>query len=211
MSPTAAIPKRDFEYAFWKARLTGAWKAKVSILPYIPEERQAPPRSLPINSAWAGIETILRDMTSRFQLGHGRCLEFGVELGFSAVALSSYFDSVLGVDTFQGDKHTAILRDYYAEALDNVRPFGNIQLIRSNYESFIEKNDGFYDLIHVDIIHTYSDTFRCGLWSAERSRCTIFHDTESFPEVRQAVKDIARRTGKKFYNFKESYGLGILI
>jgi hypothetical protein len=39
----------------------------------------------------------------------------------------------------------------------------------------------------------------------------LFHDTESFPAVKQAVSDIARETNKTFYNFKESYGLGILV
>lgn len=63
----------------------------------------------------------------------------------------------------------------------------------------------------VDIVHTYIDTFACGLWSANHSRCTIFHDTESFPAVMRAVKDISRETGKKLYNFRESHGLGIIV
>jgi hypothetical protein len=83
--------------------------------------------------------------------------------------------------------------------------------VRSNYQSWIGRDDSHYDLIHVDIIHTYADTFTCGLWSAMHSSCVLFHDTESFPAVKRAVIDIARKSGKTFYNFKESYGLGILI
>lgn len=211
MEQAVATPKRNFEYAYWKAKLAGTLKPNVAITPYVPAHREQPPRSLTIGSAWRGIEMILGDLTRRFQVRTDRCLEFGVEFGFSAAALSSYFDSVVGVDTFQGDRHTAIIRDYYAEAVDNLRPFDNIRLVRSDYQDFIRKDDGTYGLIHVDIIHTYADTFRCGLWSAQRSQCTIFHDTESFPEVKQAVTDIARLTGKHFYNFEESYGLGILV
>jgi hypothetical protein len=90
-------------------------------------------------------------------------------------------------------------------------PYANIQLIRNDYRDFIKQDHGTFGPIHVDIIHTFADTFACGLWSANHSQCTIFHDTESFPQVRQAVVEIARATGEKFYNFKESFGLSILI
>jgi hypothetical protein len=33
----------------------------------------------------------------------------------------------------------------------------------------------------------------------------LFYDTESFPAVKRAAIDIARESGKTFYNFKESY------
>lgn len=211
MEHAVETPKRDFEYAYWKAMLAGVVKSKVSITPYLPAHRRTPSRCLPVSSAWRGIESILGDLIERFQIRTERCLEFGVEFGYSTVALSSYFDSVVGVDTFLGDKHTATLRDFYDETVESLRPFDNIRLVRSDYRDFICKDDGVYDLTHVDIVHTYADTFRCGLWSAKRSHCTIFHDTESFPEVKQAVMDVARATGKKFYNFEESYGLGILI
>jgi hypothetical protein len=69
----------------------------------------------------------------------------------------------------------------------------------------------FYNLIHVDIVHTYVDTFARGLWSAAHSQCVLFHDTESFPAVKRAVIDISRESRKTFYNFTESFGLGILI
>ena len=134
-----------------------------------------------------------------------------MEYGFSTVALSGYFRSVTGVDTFQGDRHTNNIQDIYAETVERLVPFENIRLVRSDYRDFIKEDQGAYDLIHVDIIHTYADTYRCGLWSAKRSQCTIFHDTESFPAVKLAVTDIARATGKRFYNYTESYGLGILV
>lgn len=203
--------KLELEYAYWAALTSNLFRPKVPIVQYVPQYRQLPNRTLPVVSAWAGIESILADLLERFQIGTNSCLEFGVEFGYSTVALSSYFDSVIGIDLFHGDKHTTEKGDIFAATSDRLSPFNNIQLVRSDYRDWIHHNDEFYDLIHVDIVHTYTDTYACGVWSAMHSKCTLFHDTESFPAVKQAVRDIVRHTGKKFYNFEESNGLAILI
>jgi hypothetical protein len=203
--------KLELEYAYWNAFLGGLIKPKIPVSPYLPAHRSLPTRVLPVVSAWTGIESILSDIIKRFDIGTKRCLEFGVEYGYSTAALSSFFDSVIGVDIFLGDKHTGTFKDLYGETASRLSIFDNIQLVRSDYREWIKKDESSYDLIHVDIIHTFADTFACGLWSAEHSKCVIFHDTESFPAVRQAVIEIARSTGKTFYNFRESNGLGILV
>ncbi len=202
--------KQEFELAYTLSRLKAPFRAKIPVESYVPSKLVQPARFLDVHSAWAGLETLIADLIDRFQLRTERCLEFGVEYGFSAVALSSYFASVTGVDTFQGDRHTNILEDIYEQALENTAPYDNIKLVRSDYQSYLPTDNGRYDLIHVDIIHTFADTFACGLWSAQHSRCTLFHDTESYPQVKQAVREIARHTGKTFYNFPRYYGLGIL-
>jgi predicted O-methyltransferase YrrM len=199
------------EIEYWKSLLGGIVKPTVPVLPYVPKHRQLPPRVLAVESAWKGIESVLSDLITQFNIGTSKCLEFGVERGYSTAALSCFFDSVTGVDTFLGDKHTRDRQDIYKETTDRLSGFDNIQLIRSDYRDWISKDSGFYDLIHVDIIHTYVDTFACGLWSAMHSQCVLFHDTESFPAVKRAVIDITRESGKIFYNFAESHGLGILI
>jgi hypothetical protein len=177
---------------------------------YVPERREAPAKVLGVNTAWKGIESVLSDLITRFGVGRERCLEFGVEHGYSTVALSCFFDSVIGVDTFMGDEHTMEKGDIYEQTVERLSGFTNIKLIRSDYRDWIAKDNTFYDLIHVDIVHTYADTFACGFWGAMHAQCVLFHDTETFPAVKQAVADIARRSGKRFYNFKESNGLGIL-
>jgi hypothetical protein len=201
----------SFELAYWESVLSGLVKPKVAVTPYIPAHRVPPARRLEVISAWEGIQNILADLIDRFHIKTDRCLEFGVEFGFSTVALSSYFESVVGVDIFHGDKHTTNKQDIYKETLDRMSPYPNIELIRSDYRDFIQGDHGSFGLIHVDIVHTFADTYACGLWSANHSQCAIFHDTESFPQVKRAVAEIARATGKKFYNFQESYGLGILV
>lgn len=203
--------KLTVEQAYWQSVFEGLRKPRIPILPYRPRRRETPSRSLQTVSAWRGIEEILADMIERFELGTDRCLEFGVEHGFSTVALSSYFASVTGVDTFTGDIHTRSTKDIFAETKARLAPYDNIQLVKSDYRDFIQADHGMYDLIHVDIVHTYADTLRCGLWAAQHSKCTLFHDTQYFVAVRQAVREIARQTGKTFYNYKASYGLGILV
>ncbi len=199
------------ELEYWKAEICSLARARVPVVPYVPKYRQPPPRTLPVESAWKGIESVLADLIVKFQVKTNTCLEFGVEYGYSTAALSSFFRSVIGVDIFTGDQHTVNKDNIYAATVKRLSPFENVRLVLSDYRDWIRQDDNSYDLIHVDIVHTYSDTYACGLWSALHSQCTLFHDTESFPAVKRAVTEISRRTGKRFYNFKESYGLGILI
>jgi hypothetical protein len=199
------------EFGYWKSVVGALIQPKVAVLPYIPQERKLPPRVLPLTTAWKGIESVLGDLIERFHIDTRRCLEFGVEFGYSTAALSSFFDHVTGVDLFVGDQHTTHQGDIFAETKERLSCFSNIELVRCDYRDWIAKDESSYDLIHVDIVHTYIDTFDCGLWSARHAQCVLFHDTESYRAVRQAVTDIARQTGKKFYNFAESNGLGILI
>ena len=178
---------------------------------YTPQTLETPARQLNVVSAWKGNELLIRDIINTFEVGTGHCLEFGVGFGFSTVALSSYFETVTGVDLFVGDVHTVNRQDHYESTKSVLAAFENIEIVRADYKDWIREDSSFYDLIHVDIVHTYEDTFRCGLWSAEHSKCTLFHDTESFPDVKEAVLEISRKTGKSFYNFKENFGLGIVV
>ena len=178
---------------------------------YTPRKIDVPPRLIQSKSqAWVGLERILLDIIEFSNIKTDRALEFGVEFGYSTAALANYFKSVKGVDIFTGDPHAGHYGDIYDLTKSNLREFENIELIKADYKDYISGNQQSFDLIHVDIIHTYEDTFACGLWSAEHSTCTIFHDTQSFPEVKKAVADIAKKTGKKFYNYRKCNGLGIV-
>jgi hypothetical protein len=177
---------------------------------YKPEKLEKPCKILHKISAWEGLEKIIADIIRQSNCGTEKCLEFGVEYGYSTVVFSNYFDQVTGVDIFTGDEHTANHDDIYDEVKESLSAYENIKLIRADYRDFIHKNTDNYNFIHVDIVHTYEDTFKCGLWSALHAKCVIFHDTESFPDVKRAVYDIAKQSGKTFYNYPHFYGLGIL-
>jgi hypothetical protein len=125
--------------------------------------------------------------------------------------LSNYFKEVIGIDTFEGDMHTDHKGDHYKHTTTLLAPYTNINLIRSSYQDWIKRDQQYYDLAHIDIVHTYEHTYNCGLWAAQRSKCALFHDTESFIGVRKAVIDIAKATGKNIYNYPYHHGLGIIF
>ncbi|MGE0770991.1 MAG: class I SAM-dependent methyltransferase [Cyclobacteriaceae bacterium] len=179
---------------------------------YRPSHIERPKRLIESRSqAWLGLESIILDIITRAKIQTHSALEFGVEFGYSTAALANYFRQVTGVDIFTGDHHAGYFGDIYEETRQRLEHFENIRLVKSDYRDFIKAHDQQYDLIHVDIVHTYEDTFACGLWSAQHSQCTIFHDTQSFPEVKRAVSDIARITKRRFYNYRKYNGLGILF
>lgn len=184
---------------------------KKDIPVYKPKKKTKPTRLLAVDTAWSGLELIIEDILDRFEIKRDRCIEFGVEFGYSAVVFSNYFKAVTGVDTFEGDEHTLHQGDHFEKTKKRLAAYPNIKLHKSDYRDWIKQDNGAYDFSHVDIVHNYKETFECGLWAAEHSTCSIFHDTESYPDVRRAVIDIARATGKNIFNYPKSYGLGIIV
>lgn len=177
---------------------------------YIPTNRHTP-RLANVGSAWGNIPTILKDIIERFNLKQDSALEFGVEYGYSTSALANYFTKVIGVDTFEGDPHSGFKLNHLQTTTNNLVDFSNIQLVKSDYRDYIRDNNDMYDMIHIDIIHTYNETFECGEWAIKHSKCVIFHDTLSFHDIMRVCKDLASKHNLEFYNYEESYGLGILI
>jgi len=169
-------------------------------------DKKTPRRVIHDKSAWRGLESILESLMARYKVDNKLALEFGVEFGYSTVALSNFFNLVVGVDTFGGDIHNKFKGDY-KKAKENCASYKNIDLIQADYKDFIKSDDSWYDLIHIDIVHTYEDTFACGKWAIKHAPVVIFHDTESFPDVRQAVDDLSKGN---WDNYPHHYGLGII-
>jgi hypothetical protein len=178
---------------------------------YAPNAFVEPDKLIEITSAWKGLEMIIEDIIRRFDIGRESCIEFGVEFGYSTVALSNYFKRVIGIDIFIGDEHTDFKGDHYEKTKASLKAFNNITLVKTDYKDWINTDTEIYDFSHVDIVHTFEDTFKCGLWAAQHSKCTIFHDTESFLEVKKAVYEIAKVTGKRVFNYPHHNGLGIIV
>lgn len=171
-----------------------------------PEKLSIPRRTVNVPSAWRGLDQIIDPLLTEFGIERESCLDMGVDYGFSTVAFSNYFERVVGVDHFKGDEHAGY-RDLYDEVKRIEVLYPNIELIQSDYRDFIKEHDEHYNLIHVDIIHSYEDTFKAGEWAVKHADMVIFHDTESFPEVRQAVEDLS---DGEWYNYPKHYGLGII-
>lgn len=167
-------------------------------------------------SAWGEIPLIIKDIIDRFGVKGGRAIDFGTATGYSASAFANYFKNVITIDTFGGDDgsldeddpingYDAVCRDLKEGGFDN------IEVVKSRFEDWIEDRDERYDMIHIDIIHTYAPTFECGEWAVNHCDCVVFHDTIAFPPVMQAVSDLATKYDMEFYNYPLFWGLGILI
>ena len=178
---------------------------------YIPLTRENLNISIPQDSAWGNIPTILKDIITRFKIKQEKAIEFGVEYGYSTASISIYFNEVIGVDIFTGDEHAGYKGDIYELTKTNLKSYSGIKLIKDSYQNYIKSDNNRYDFAHVDIIHTYEDTFKCGEWCVLHAELVIFHDTISFPEVYRACQDLANKYNLDFYNYEESFGLGILV
>jgi hypothetical protein len=97
--------------------------------------------------------------------------------------------------------------------LDSLKGFVNIKLVRADFRVFIadQPKDAYWDLIHVDIVHTYKETKECLDWAIDHSNVVMAHDTISFGDVRRAVQDIAWESGRRFYEYQEGHGVGFLV
>lgn len=179
---------------------------------YVPKKLTTPPRTIDVPSAWVGNELIIEDLIERFRITPKRCIEFGVQHGFSTAALANYFTHVIGVDTFAGDEMAGIgdPDHTFNGTKEALKDFTNITLARTSYQDWISKDESEYDFIHIDIIHNYEDTYHCANWAVDKAPVVILHDTLSFPAVMEACRDIAEDAWVNFYNYPHVHGLGIL-
>lgn len=183
------------------------------MIEYKPQIIRKPEKVLEnVGTAWVGLESIIEDIVNRFNIERKNALEFGVENGYSTVAISNFFEKVVGVDTFVGDVHAGQHTDNFQEVKNRLAPFQNIELVQSDYKDFIKTHNlSIYDFIHIDIVHTFDETYECGRWAIDHSKIVIFHDTLSFPDVNKAVGKIAEEKNITFYNYPNCHGLGILV
>jgi len=168
----------------------------------------------PVSRAWVGLECVIQPIIDYFDIDTRCAIEFGVEYGYSTSVFANYFDKVYGIDLFIGDVHAGFNNDLYRQAKENLNPFANVYLIKSSYQDYQSRPDVDFErfnLAHVDIVHTYEDTFACGFWALNHSDIVLFHDTQSFKEVKCAVRDLASKFRLKFYNYPLYNGLGILV
>lgn len=183
------------------------------MIPYTPKgEQTGVLKVFSCPSAWHGIERYIPDVIRDFNIERDTALEFGVDKGYSTTVLANFFRSVTGVDTFEGDIHAGKRdNDLFNITKNNLSSFSNITVIKDDFYNFISHHNSHYNLVHIDIVHEYEPTFDCAEWAVQHSDIVLLHDTESFPEIKRVCSDIACKYNLKFYNFKEHFGLGILI
>lgn len=141
-------------------------------------------------SAWSTVAPVIWDIIERFGIITETALELGVGNGYSYSILKNYFKRVIGVDI-------------------NLKDAEDIDGYEMSFEEYITKYDDVFDLIHIDLSHTYKQTVRAGEWAINHSGLVLFHDTK-MEEVRKAVEYISTSFNLYFYNYDDPCGLGIL-
>jgi len=167
---------------------------------------------LNVSSAWMGLEYYIPSIIKELNIQPRKCLEFGIDKGYSSYIFSQLFDKTIGVDLFAGDDH--IIHEqgekFYEQVCERFEKT-NVSIVRSDFRDFIKNNnDEKYDLIHIDIVHYYQETYECAEWAIQHSDVVILHDTESFPDIKRVCEDISKKYGVNFYNIIPHHGLGIL-
>lgn len=167
---------------------------------------------LDVSSAWRGLEEFIPSIITNLNINPEHCLEFGVDLGYSTHIFSQLFNRVTGIDSFEGDPHILHEQniDFYSSVLNRFKNT-NVEIIKTTYQNFIKDNNDRYDLIHVDIVHFYKETFECTEWAINHSDVVLLHDTVSFPEIYKVCEDISKKYNTQFYNIPDNHGLGILF
>lgn len=167
---------------------------------------------LKVPTGWKGLETFMVPIMERYNIKNDLALEFGVDSGYSCHVLSQLFNKVIGVDTFQGDIHIGHSQgdEFFKQTKERLnRP--NIELVRANYKDYIKTDNRNYDLIHIDIVHLYNETFECAEWSIQHSRVVILHDISSFNAIHKVCADLEAKHKVIFNRTITNYhGLGVL-
>ena len=162
-------------------------------------------------SAWKGLENYILPIINNFGIKTDTMLEFGVDYGYSTDVFSKVFKKVIGVDSFVSDPCLGHDQgDIFYNNIKEQFKGSNIELCRSSYQDFIKDNNNRYDLIHIDIIHTYKETYECAEWAIMHSNVVLLHDTYSFPEMHRVCRDLSLKYKWGFINIKECHGLGVL-
>src|ERR1039457_3958459 len=107
----------------WGAEMSEAmiWTPKLSPAPPLKILADAP-------TAWHDIPPVLGELLDAFHVKRNLCLEFGVEYGYSTVALSNFFALVVGVDTFEGDGHSGRHEGWFKQTAERLKPYEGICL-----------------------------------------------------------------------------------
>lgn len=214
------------------AEMEGVVAAMIEPIPYTPNTLIKPSRCLSGSygtSAWTGLESILADLLDTFHVGRGLALEFGSEHGYSLVALSNFFDRVVGVDPFPQLTSTEPIEPMENRCRRNVAPYPNITVITAPWQIYTQEFDRTekiamnfdperyagslaIDLIHIDGEHDYYHTFGSGDWACAHAPVVIFHDANNaFVDVPRAISDLCEKYGRKWYLYPKHEGLGILV
>lgn len=177
------------------------------------EEGKWEGKTLNVASSWKGLENYIQPIINSFNITPNLALEFGVDYGYSLHILSQAFKKAKGVDGFVGDVHCGSSQGdhFYYDTVNRFKGIDNVEIVRSSFEEYIKTDNTFYDLIHVDIVHLYKETYECAEWCINHSNVVVLHDIYSFPDMNKVCEDLSKKYNLGYNNTINKYhGLGIL-
>ncbi len=180
------------------------------------------PPSLPPTAWWGHIPFLF----SAFELLRPKLfVELGVHFGASFIAASQAAKTakidcrLVGVDTWQGDKHAGlyegdeILQELSWKLDGNDYPY---ELMRMTFDEASKHfSDGEVDLLHIDGLHTYDAVkldFDTWLPKMRSNGVVIFHDIHEFSRdfgVHKLWDELKKQYST--FEFTHSHGLGVLL
>lgn len=162
-------------------------------------------------SGWMGLECYMHSIINNLNVKTDLALEFGIDHGYSLKVFAQLFKKCIGVDSFSGDPHIGHPQDpaFFQGILNTFKEY-NVEIFKQDYRDYIKNDNKQYDLIHVDIVHFYKETFECTDWAMQHSNVVLVHDTITFPDMHKVCKDISSKHNVEYYNIPLCNGLGIL-
>jgi len=183
-------------------------------IPYYPRSFVRPARLLDVPSAWVGVENALACIFADFRRTYtGLAVEIGTDYGYSAAALSNFFDHVTTVDFFrseQGDSQTGYRDPDQFERVTGLLADFPVTVVCADFRDWIRDDYPKVDCVHADLVHDYQPTYEALRWAVDHTDLVLAHDSRAFPEVMRALKDVAVESGCLLYEWPERWGLGIL-
>lgn len=180
----------------------------------------------PLLSTWQGHMIFGYDLVCNIE--PKVIVELGVQSGYSLLSFAQAIKDrnlktrIIGVDTWEGDKHT---HKYDPNTLNKLKeiiskyyPDVNIELRQELFNDARKKLDGIsIDILHIDGLHTLEavkNDFE--LWSPLLSEDAfiLFHDTKEIHDdfgVYLYWNDLIKSNKYSYIDFEHSSGLGVLF
>lgn len=177
-----------------------------------------------LSSAWEGHRYFIYDLIRN--LKPQQIVELGTYKGGSLFSMAQAVKDgkikckLIGVDTWQGDKHTGF---YSLEIFKNVKNISkklyagvNLELIKQTFDIGSEKIDNkSIDILHIDGLHTYKAVkhdFDKWIGKVKTKGIVLFHDTQEKKgdfEVYRLWNELKKKY--PYFDFFHSHGLGLIF
>lgn len=174
-------------------------------------------------SPWEGHRKFVYELLKYMQPEN--VVELGTHYGCSLFAMcqaikdNSIDTELYAVDCWEGDEQAGFYGDevlnLVKEVKENYFPQVKVNLIKDYFVNAVNNfEDGFFDIIHIDGLHTYeavSEDYNTWIGKLRKNGIVLFHDVHSelgygTDKFWSEIKEL-----HPYFEFKHSWGLGVLF